>query len=186
LPRNHPRPSITRTASPFSGRAADSRSAREIHGCPACQRSTPRRERETCMSPSGPGPKARGGRRGRWSRASGRCPAPERAGRGGRFLDVGRPGGVKGAPREGLTRTRPILRRILRRVRYELLWQSSVPGTPFPIEAVEAALLERGATPREEGGLKWVLKTAAVEVGPVREGGVQVATELRLHLSDRE
>lgn len=77
-------------------------------------------------------------------------------------------------------------RRILHCVRYELLWQPSVPGTPYPIEAVNAALVERGVIPREEGGVTWVLSSVPVEVGPVMEGGVQVATELRLSLSDRD
>ena len=71
-------------------------------------------------------------------------------------------------------------------MRYELLWQSSVPGTPYPIEAVSAALEARGVTARDEGGQTWVLRTVPVEVGPVLEGGAQVATELRLHLSDKD
>src|SRR5690606_2335908 len=71
-------------------------------------------------------------------------------------------------------------RRILHCVRYELLWQSSVPGTPYPIETVNAALEARGVAARDEGGQTWVLRTVPVEVGPVMEGGVQVATELRL------
>src|SRR5690606_1000894 len=77
-------------------------------------------------------------------------------------------------------------RRILHCVRYELLWQSSVPGTPYPIETVNAALEARGVAARDEGGQTWVLRTVPVEVGPVMEGGVQVATELRLQLSDRD
>lgn len=40
--------------------------------------------------------------------------------------------------------------------------------------------------PGKEGEQTWMLRTVPVEVGPVKEGGIQVATELRVRLSDRE
>lgn len=69
-------------------------------------------------------------------------------------------------------------------MRYELLWQSTTPGAPFPLEAVEAALARREVVASPDGQRTWRLTRTAVELGPVREGGVQVATELRLPLSE--
>jgi hypothetical protein len=69
-------------------------------------------------------------------------------------------------------------------VRYELLWQSATPGAPYPLEAVEAALSRREVVASPDGQRRWKLARTVVELGAVREGGVQVATELRLMLSD--
>lgn len=71
-------------------------------------------------------------------------------------------------------------------MQYELLWQSGERDTPYPLEAVEAALASRGLIVRPDGGRTWVLKSSPVELGAVKEAGVQVATELRLSLSDRD
>ncbi len=69
-------------------------------------------------------------------------------------------------------------------MKYELLLQATAPGGAYDGARVEALLVERGATPKADGGLEWRLKSGPVEVLPLREGGRQVATELRLGLSD--
>jgi len=71
-------------------------------------------------------------------------------------------------------------------VQYELLWQSGDRGAPYPVEAVEAALAARQVIVRPDGGRTWVLKSTPVELGAVKEAGAQVATELRLSLSERD
>ncbi|MEN9798670.1 MAG: hypothetical protein RL653_2366 [Pseudomonadota bacterium] len=66
-------------------------------------------------------------------------------------------------------------------MRYELLLQSSVPGGPYDPEATRAVLLARGAA-EEGGGLSWSVQGERVEVRPLVEGGVVIATELRVPL----
>jgi hypothetical protein len=79
-----------------------------------------------------------------------------------------------------------VARRILpTRVRYELLLQTMVPGTPYDSARVDVLLSERGAAARPDGVRIWRLKAGEVEVGTLREGGQIVATELRVPLSDR-
>ena len=79
-----------------------------------------------------------------------------------------------------------VARRILpTRVRYELLLQSTVPGSPYDSTRVDALLLEKGAKARSDGQRVWRLKSGDVEVGELREGGQLIATELRIPLSDR-
>ncbi|WP_143178007.1 hypothetical protein [Cystobacter ferrugineus] len=72
------------------------------------------------------------------------------------------------------------------RVRYDLLLQSMVPGTPFDGARLETLLVARGAKALPGGGHAWLLEQGSVEVHPLREGGQWVATELRVPLSDRD
>lgn len=79
-----------------------------------------------------------------------------------------------------------VARRILpTRVRYELLLQTLVPGTPYDSARVDALLSARGASSRPNGSRMWGLKSGDVELGELRENGQIVATELRVPLSDR-
>lgn len=79
-----------------------------------------------------------------------------------------------------------VARRILpTRVRYELLLQSMVPGTPYDNARVDVLLSERGALTRPNGQRVWVLQSGEVELRELRENGQIVATELRVPLSDR-
>lgn len=71
-------------------------------------------------------------------------------------------------------------------MRYDLLLQSLVPGTPFDGPRIEALLVARGAKSLPGGGHVWPLDKGDVEVHPLREGGQWVATELRVPLSDRD
>ncbi|WP_239013910.1 hypothetical protein [Archangium violaceum] len=71
------------------------------------------------------------------------------------------------------------------RVRYDLLLQSMVPGTPFDSARVQALLEARGAKVLPGGGHTWLLEHGSVEIHPLREGGQWVATEVRVPLSDR-
>ena len=70
-------------------------------------------------------------------------------------------------------------------MRYDLLLQSLVPGTPFDSDRVEALLEARGAKSHPSGGRAWQLDSGVVEFFPLREGGQWVATEVRIPLSDR-
>ncbi|HEX5748280.1 MAG TPA: hypothetical protein VFZ09_18720 [Archangium sp.] len=70
-------------------------------------------------------------------------------------------------------------------MRYDLLLQSMVPGTPFDSARVEALLEARGAKARPSGGRTWLLEHGSVEVHPLREGGQWVATEVRIPLEHR-
>ncbi len=79
-----------------------------------------------------------------------------------------------------------VARRILPgRVRYELLLQTMVPGTPYDSTRVEALFAEKGLSARPDGMRVWRLKSGDVEVGELREGGQLIATELRVPLSDK-
>jgi hypothetical protein len=60
-----------------------------------------------------------------------------------------------------------------------------VPGTPYDSARVEALLAEKGTVVRSDGQRVWRLKNGDVELGELREGGQLIATELRIHLSDR-
>lgn len=71
-------------------------------------------------------------------------------------------------------------------MQYELLWQSGDRDTPYPLEAVEAALASRNVIVRPDGGRSWVLKSAPIDLGAVNEAGKQVATELKISLSERD
>ncbi len=71
-------------------------------------------------------------------------------------------------------------------MRYDLLLQSLVPGTPFDGARLESLLVARGARALPGGGHVWPLDKGDVEVHPLREGGQWVATELRVPLSDRD
>ncbi|MCY1080836.1 hypothetical protein [Archangium lansingense] len=70
-------------------------------------------------------------------------------------------------------------------MRYDLLLQSMVPGTPFDSDRVEALLEARGAKVLPSGGRTWLLAHGSVEFHPLREGGQWVATEVRVPLADR-
>ncbi|MFY0570340.1 hypothetical protein ACN28E_41850 [Archangium lansingense] len=70
-------------------------------------------------------------------------------------------------------------------MRYDLLLQSMVPGTPFDSDRVEALLEARGAKALPSGGRTWLLAHGSVELHPLREGGQWVATEVRVPLADR-
>jgi hypothetical protein len=70
-------------------------------------------------------------------------------------------------------------------VRYELLLQSSVPGGPYDPEATRAVLIARGAA-EEGGGLSLRVQGERVDIRPLTEGGVVIATELRLPLGGGE
>ncbi|PTL77945.1 hypothetical protein [Vitiosangium sp. GDMCC 1.1324] len=70
-------------------------------------------------------------------------------------------------------------------MRYDLLLQSMVPGTPFDSDRVEALLETRGAKVQPGGGRAWLLENGSVEIHPLREGGQWVATEVRVPLMDR-
>ncbi|HZI06498.1 MAG TPA: hypothetical protein VEZ71_20885 [Archangium sp.] len=70
-------------------------------------------------------------------------------------------------------------------MRYDLLLQSMVPGTPFDSARVEALLEARGAKAQPSGARTWLLENGEVELHPLREGGQWVATEVRVPLSDR-
>jgi hypothetical protein len=79
-----------------------------------------------------------------------------------------------------------VARRILpTRVRYELLLQTMVPGTPYDGARVDALLAERGVRARTDGTRVWPLKAGEVELGELRENGLLVATELRVPLSEK-
>ena len=82
----------------------------------------------------------------------------------------------------GLRGTAPL---ILRAVRYELLLQTGQAGVPVDLEKVDAALGRRELVTRPDGVKLWKLKSGEVEVRPLVEGGVPVATEVRVPLSDK-
>lgn len=67
-------------------------------------------------------------------------------------------------------------------MRYELLFQSSVPGEPYDPEATRSALLARGATEEASGTLALRVQGERVEIRPLTEGGAVIATEVRLPL----
>jgi hypothetical protein len=70
-------------------------------------------------------------------------------------------------------------------VRYDLLLQSLVPGTPFDSDRVEALLEARGAKQLPGGGRVWLLEEGSVELHPLRENGQWIATEVRVPLLDQ-
>ena len=70
-------------------------------------------------------------------------------------------------------------------MRYELLLQPLEAGTHYDPEPVEALLTARGIHHRTDGSRMWRLKNGDVEVRRLAEGGVVVATELKVTLSDK-
>jgi hypothetical protein len=70
-------------------------------------------------------------------------------------------------------------------VRYDLLLQPKEVGAPYDPAPVDTLLTARGATPRPDGSRIWRLKHGEVEVRPLKENGVPVATELKVGLSDK-
>lgn len=69
-------------------------------------------------------------------------------------------------------------------MRYELLLQTGVPGTPLDVPKLEAALIQRGATALEDGCWAWKVGRATVDVHPLKEAGELKAMELRLQLTE--
>jgi hypothetical protein len=70
-------------------------------------------------------------------------------------------------------------------VRYDLLLQPKEPGTPYDPAPLETLLTARGATARPDGARVWRLKHGDVDVLPLKENGVVIATELKVNLSDK-
>lgn len=70
-------------------------------------------------------------------------------------------------------------------MRYELLLQAASPGVPFETEKVEQALAARKLEVKKDGTRVLPLPHGDVELAPLREGGVQVALELRVPLTDQ-
>lgn len=70
-------------------------------------------------------------------------------------------------------------------MRYDLLLQTGQAGVPVDLAKVDAALSRRRLDVRADGVRLWHLQSGEVEVRPLIEGGVPLATELRVPLSDR-
>jgi hypothetical protein len=71
-------------------------------------------------------------------------------------------------------------------VRYDLLLQPKEAGVPYDPAPVETLLTARGAAPaKPDGARTWRLKHGDVEVRPLKENGVIIATELKVGLSDK-
>lgn len=70
-------------------------------------------------------------------------------------------------------------------MRYELLLQTGKAGVPVDGAKLDAALARRDLRERPDGVKVWHLKAGDVEVRPLVEGGIAVATELRVPLSDK-
>jgi hypothetical protein len=70
-------------------------------------------------------------------------------------------------------------------MRYELLLQPKEVGAVYDPAVTDKALHEKGATALPDGSRNWRLKSGDVEVRTLIEGGKPIATELRVHLSDR-
>jgi len=67
---------------------------------------------------------------------------------------------------------------------YDFLWQPATTGMPLPLDAIEAALAERGATRRGDGAWLWRFGRGEVVGLPVPENGRLVAFELKVPLQD--
>jgi hypothetical protein len=65
-----------------------------------------------------------------------------------------------------------------------LLLQPTVAGAPYDPARVDEALAARGVTQTPKGRV-WKLKAGEIEVRLLVEGGVALATELRVPLSDK-
>jgi hypothetical protein len=72
-----------------------------------------------------------------------------------------------------------------RAVRYELLLQSSEPGAPYAEDRVRARLEARGLTFAADGAASWELKAGRADVRPLREGGLLIATEIGVPLTEK-
>jgi hypothetical protein len=71
-------------------------------------------------------------------------------------------------------------------VRYDLLLQPKEIGAPYDPAPIETLLTARGAAAAgPDGSRVWRLKHGDVEVRPLKENGVVVATELKVTLSDK-
>ncbi|MFL5320356.1 MAG: hypothetical protein ACJ790_11920 [Myxococcaceae bacterium] len=70
-------------------------------------------------------------------------------------------------------------------MRYDLLIQSADPQVPFDAAAVEKVLATKTLTTLPDGTRRWSLKNGDVDVQPLKEGGVLIATQIRVPLSDR-
>ena len=70
-------------------------------------------------------------------------------------------------------------------MRYELLLQSSVPGAPYQATRVHERLTARGVIVTPAGNAIWFMKSGTVELAPLLDGGRQVATEVRIPLTDK-
>lgn len=70
-------------------------------------------------------------------------------------------------------------------MRYELLVQPKEAGTPWDPANFDRLLHERGAFANPDGSRTWRLKGGDVQVRLLIEGGLPIATELRLELSDK-
>lgn len=70
-------------------------------------------------------------------------------------------------------------------MRYELLFQPKVAGATYSDEGVTRSLGEKGVVPGAYGVGEWKLSHGVVEVGPVKENGVTIATVVRVPFSDK-
>ncbi len=70
-------------------------------------------------------------------------------------------------------------------MRYELLFQAKVPGAPYDDAGVTKSLGERGVVPGAYGMGDWKLSHGVVEVGPVKESGLTVATVIKVPFSEK-
>jgi hypothetical protein len=67
---------------------------------------------------------------------------------------------------------------------YDFLIQPQAPGAALGLDALEAVLVEQGATRRPDGAWVWPFARAEVVGLPVREAGQVVAFELKVPLQD--
>ncbi len=69
-------------------------------------------------------------------------------------------------------------------MRYDFLIQPKEPGQPYDPAPIEKALAEKLVI-HTDGTKLWRLKSGDLEIRPLSEGGVVIATELRAPLSDK-
>lgn len=67
---------------------------------------------------------------------------------------------------------------------YDFLLQPQAHGGVLPLEQVEAALKDKGATQRPDGAWVWAFPRGDVVGLPLREGGQVIAFELKVPLKD--
>lgn len=71
-------------------------------------------------------------------------------------------------------------------MKYDLLLQPKETGAPYDAAPIETLLTARGVPAAGPDGTRvWRLKHGDVEVRPLKENGVVVATELKVALSDK-
>jgi len=70
-------------------------------------------------------------------------------------------------------------------MKYEFLIQPQQPGTAYDPAPLDALLEARGAPKRPDGVRTLRLKGGDIELGPYREAGAVVATEVKVPMSDR-